>query len=174
MTHMWVWSRSLCRWVLWRGSRAAWLALPAAIAVAGYGCLPIPGPLPPAPAHVVPAPVIAPPVEVLPPLYDVPPDELLPPPACGAAPWGYAPPGFVPVIGPSFISPPSNEAGKINMPPDTGSNYAPNYSENIPVPVPEPGTLPVLATAALMLAAWRMKGVGGMKAAAVLIEETGQ
>lgn len=28
---MHVWSRKLCRWVIWRGSRAAWLALPAAV-----------------------------------------------------------------------------------------------------------------------------------------------
>lgn len=28
---MHIWSRKLCRWVLWHGSRKAWLALPAAV-----------------------------------------------------------------------------------------------------------------------------------------------
>lgn len=31
MALMHVWSRKLCRWVVWHGSRAVWLALPAAI-----------------------------------------------------------------------------------------------------------------------------------------------
>jgi hypothetical protein len=49
-----VWSRVKCAWVAWTGTRAAWLALPAAGAIVATACLPVIGlvrHMPLGPAH---------------------------------------------------------------------------------------------------------------------------
>ncbi|MDD2878720.1 MAG: PEP-CTERM sorting domain-containing protein [Acidiphilium sp.] len=40
---MMIWSRIKCAWVQWTGTRAAWLALPAAGAIVASACLPMVG-----------------------------------------------------------------------------------------------------------------------------------
>jgi hypothetical protein len=52
---MMVWSRVKCAWVAWTGTRAAWLALPAASALMISACIPVAGLLrdmPLGPAHI--------------------------------------------------------------------------------------------------------------------------
>jgi len=51
---MMIWNRARCAWVKWTGSKAAWLALPAASAIVVSACLPVINarmPLGPAIAH---------------------------------------------------------------------------------------------------------------------------
>jgi hypothetical protein len=51
---MMIWSRVKCAWVAWTGTRAAWLALPAASALVISACVPVAGLLrdmPLSPAH---------------------------------------------------------------------------------------------------------------------------
>lgn len=142
---MWIWSRIRCRWLPWTGSRAAWLALPAALA-AGTACLPMPGPLPPAPHYVPPA--VVQPAPIWQPAPYLPPPDIYAPTG-----WGVVPAGYVPVLPDEYGSVPFTSGAPqasgygVGSP---GAGVPPSGA--VPVDVPEPNSLNLLVAGALMLA----------------------
>lgn len=105
---MMVWSRIKCAWVQWTGTRAAWLALPAAGAIVAGACLPAFGlvhhmPLGPATAPHRAAPVAAPPTYTQPsyvPLYTAAyaPEHLSVPPVPPVAPTAVPEPSSIALL----------------------------------------------------------------------------
>ena len=131
-----VWSHKLCRWVPWSGSRHAWLTLPHVALITGV-CMVHTMPndqLPNTPRTIVSAALRSSPVRT----SDVPMDVLLP------KPW---------LMPSGYISPVPYPAVVITDEPTTSQFENPEFGHlsTAPTPVPEPGNLPIFATAVVLL-----------------------
>ncbi len=120
-----VWDRINCRWVAWRGSRAAWLRLPHAVAVAG--CVAV-GAIALRPAPSIPTPAATP---------------TPPPPAAGTQPaaWNVPPQAFLPPLAFLYSGPPSLTGGDVPVPGTPGDGR----------PVPEPSAALLLGAAVVVV-----------------------
>ena len=134
---MMIWNRARCAWVRWTGTKAAWFALPAASAIVVSACLPVIGarmPLGPAIAHQT--------AHRAPTVYPVTPSPhvaIAPPLDYVGTPIAYLPP--------FPTSAPSETVGAI----------VPAQPVPASVPVPEPGSAALLATAVAAMAVLRMR-----------------
>ena len=131
---MMLWSRFCCRWVRWRGTRAAWLRLPHAVIVSTAACVVCAGPM-----RALPVPAA-------------------PPPAVRAMAPAWPPMGaFLPGYGGGFAGGPGGGWGAVYLPAGStpwGTPGGPGSPGAPPSrPVPEPGALALLAAgvAALVL-----------------------
>ena len=128
---MMIWSRLCCRWVPWRGTRAAWLRLPHAVIVSTAACVVCSGPMRALP---VPAGDVAAPGHVR-----------------GAAP-AWPPMGaFLPGYGGGFVAGGGGIPGGVYLVAGSTPWGTPGYPGTSGGPrranVPEPGTATILAAA---------------------------
>jgi hypothetical protein len=150
---MMIWNRARCAWVKWTGSKAAWLALPAASAIVVSACLPVIGarmPLGPAAVHRA-----AHHTAVVYPAAPVGNLEIAPPLDYVGTPIAYLPSAPTSAPMPSTaIAPPLDYVGTPAAYLPSAPTSAPSLPEQPAVPaqpVPEPESAGLLATAILIL-----------------------
>ncbi len=133
---MLIWSHLCCRWVPWRGTRAAWLRLPRAVIVSTAACVACAGPMRALPVPAPPPPAVQAMAPAWPPM-----GAFLPGYAAGpGGEWGAVPGAVYLVTGSTPWRMPGGSVGP-SAPPSR--------------PVPEPAALALLAVGVVLVGAAR-------------------